>query len=302
MKPFALAIALAASCAQQTARAQTSTDPSIALVPQVRTVPNVVYERANGWSGTLDVYAQRATAPVPAVIWIHGGGWVEGAKETAILRLVPVLEMGYSVVNVEYRLANTSLAPAAIEDCRCALRWIAAHAQTYNIDAARLIVAGDSAGGHLALMTGMLQTKDGFDRICQERDEPHAAAVVDFYGITDVAELLDGPDRKPFPESWPYAVQWIGDQPNRAAIAERASPMTYVRRGLPPIISIHGDADATVPYSQSTRLQAALETAEDAHELVTIPGGGHGNFAADQWQRAYSAVRAFLRAHDLGAR
>jgi acetyl esterase/lipase len=262
-------------------------------------VPNVVYVRANGWEGKLDIYAQRAQGPTPTVIFIHGGGWVQGTKEASMLTVLPYIAMGYSVVNVEYRLANVSLAPAAIEDCRCALRWVVAHAKEYNLDADRIVVAGASAGGHLALTTGMVPTSAGFDRFCQLPAEPHVAAIVDFYGITDIADLLDGPNKKPFPENWPYTVQWLGNQPNRADVARASSPLTYVRPGLPPTISIHGDADPTVPYNHSVRLQDALQKAGVAHALVTIPGGGHGNFVPDQWQRAYAEIEKFLIANGV---
>jgi acetyl esterase/lipase len=205
--------------------------------------------------------------------------------------------MGYSVVNVEYRLANVSLAPAAIEDCRCALRWVIANAKQYNFDVDRIVVTGASAGGHLALTTGYLPASAGFDRSCYSINEPKVAAVVDFYGITDVADLLEGPDKKPFPATWPYATQWLGNQPNRLEIARAASPLTYVRAGLPPTISIHGDADNLVPYHHSIRLQDALQKVGVAHEMVTIPKGGHGGFALPEWQRAFTAIERFLIAH-----
>jgi acetyl esterase/lipase len=270
---------------------------AVALFQKVRTVPNLVYERANGWEGKLDVYAQRGQTPMPTVIFIHGGGWVQGTKEASMLTVLPYIAMGYSVVNVEYRLANVSLAPAAIEDCRCALRWVVAHAKDYNFDTSRLIVAGASAGGHLALTTGMIPTSAGFDRTCQTPVEPKVAAIVDFFGIADIADLLDGPNKKPFPENWPYTVQWLGNQPNRAELATATSPLTYVRAGVPPTISIHGDADPTVPYTHSVRLQEALQKAGVVHELITVPGGGHGNFPPDQWQRAYAAIERFLAAN-----
>jgi acetyl esterase/lipase len=290
---FVLAL-VAAAPAQQAADLQASVE----LFQKVRTVPNLVYVRANGWEGKLDVYAQRTppnSPPTPVVIFIHGGGWVQGTKEGSMVRgVLPYIAMGYSVVNVEYRLANVSLAPAAIEDCRCALRWVVAHAKDYNLDVNRIVISGESAGGHLALTTGMIPASAGFDRTCFTTSEPRVAAIVDFFGITDVADLLDGPNKKPFPESWPYTVQWLGNQPNRADVAKAASPLTYVRVGVPPTISIHGDADPLVPYAHSTRLQEALQKAGVAHEFVTIPSGGHGNFSTAEWQRAFSAVEKFL--------
>jgi acetyl esterase/lipase len=291
----------------QTAVAQTAPDmrSAVALFPQVRTIANVVYARSNGWEGKLDVYARRnpgATPaqpgpPSPVVVFIHGGGWVQGTKEGSVLQAMTFLSMGYSMVNVEYRLANVSLAPAAIEDCRCALRWVVAHAKDYNFDPNRIVIAGPSAGGHLALTTGMLPASAGFDRSCYTTSEPHVAAIVDLFGITDIADLLEGPDKKPFPESWPYTTQWVGNQPNRAEIARAASPLTYVRAGMPPVIMVHGDADNLVPYAHSIKLRDALQKAGVPNELITIPGGGHGNFAPDEWQRAFAAIEKFLAAH-----
>ncbi|OLC46935.1 MAG: hypothetical protein AUH43_12790 [Acidobacteria bacterium 13_1_40CM_65_14] len=298
---FVLLIALTVA-APVAAQQSSDVQAAVALFQQVRTVPNIVYVRANGWEGKLDIYAQRGQSPTPTVIFIHGGGWVQGTKEGSVLTVLPYIAMGYSVVNVEYRLANVSLAPAAIEDCRCALRWVVAHAKEYNLDPDRLIVAGASAGGHLALTTGMVPASAGFDRFCLVPGEPRVAAIVNFFGITDVADLLDGPNKKPFPESWPYTVQWLGNQPNRADVAKAASPLTYVRAGVPPVISIHGDQDPLVPYNHSVRLQEALQKAGVAHELVTVPGGGHGGFPPAQWLRAYAAIQTFLTAHVPGTK
>jgi acetyl esterase/lipase len=289
-------LAVAASAAAQSAPDAQSL---VALWQKIRAVPNVVYERANGVEEKLDVYAIRGQQPSPVVIFIHGGGWVQGTKEGSMLSALPFIQMGYSVVNVEYRLANVSLAPAAIEDCRCALRWVIAHGKElpYNLDATRIVVAGASAGGHLAMTTGMLPASAGFDRSCFTVDEPKVAAIVNFFGIADLPDMLEGPNKKPFPENWPYTTQWIGNQPNRMDIAKAASPLTYVRAGIPPTISIHGDKDPLVPYNHSVRLQEALQKAGVPHELVTIPGGGHGNFSTEEWQRAYAAVEKFLAAH-----
>jgi acetyl esterase/lipase len=298
---FLSLVAAVAFVAMPSAQQPSDLQASVALFQRVRTVPNLVYERANGWEGKLDVYAQRTPPNAPAspvVIFIHGGGWVQGTKEGSMVRgVLPYIAMGYSVVNVEYRLANVSLAPAAIEDCRCALRWLVAHAKDYNLDASRIVIAGESAGGHLALTTGMIPASAGFDRTCLTPTEPHVAAIVDFFGITDIADLLDGPNKKPFPETWPYTVQWLGNQPNRADIAKASAPLTYIRAGVPPTISIHGDADPLVPYAHSTRLQDGLQKAGVAHELVTIPGGGHGNFSTAEWARAFTAVEKFLSTH-----
>ena len=249
---------------------------------------------ANNYESKLDLYERRdATSPQATVIYIHGGGWTAGTKESSFNKILPYLEMGWNVVNVEYRLARVSNAPAAVEDCLCALRWVAANATQHHIDLSRIVTTGDSAGGHLALTTAMIPESAGLDRECPGVALPKVAAVVDWYGITDVNDLLEGPNRRT------YAVQWLGSTPNRAEIAKRLSPLEYVRPGLPPVLMIQGDADPTVPYEHSLRLKAALEKAGVKNELHTVAGGKHGGFSAAENVAVYNTIRQFLKKNGL---
>ncbi len=270
--------------------------------------PNIAYRTASNWEAKLDVYQPRGVkAPNPTILFFHGGGWTNGTKEASALSLLPYLQMGWTVVNVEYRMTNVALAPAAVEDARCALRWIYRNAAQYNFDTSRIITSGQSAGGHLALITGMLPSSAGFDSTCPgdrsggastagptNTDELKVAAIVDWYGIADVNELLSGANQR----SW--AVAWLGGlRPNREELAKQVSPLTYVRAGIPPIISVHGDADPVVPYTQKQRLHQALAKAGASHELVTIPNGKHGGFTDEENLKAYAAIRTFLSQHGL---
>lgn len=267
------------------------------LANQYRLVPNVTYLTANNWDAKLDLYLPRAaTGPAPTLIYIHGGGWVQGSKETSALSFLAYLEMGWAVVNVEYRLARVSLAPAAVEDCRCALRWVIKNAKEYNFDTGKLVVTGASAGGHLALITGMLPASAGLDRQCPGEEDLKVAAIINWFGITDTGDLLDGPNMRS------YAVGWMGSMPNRDEIAKRVSPLTYVRPGLPPVLTIHGDADPTVPYIQAVKLRDALDTAGVPNQLVTVPGGKHGGFSREETMKIYAAIQEFLRSHNLTKR
>ena len=258
--------------------------------------PDITYLTASNWEAKLDVYTPRGAGPHPTVLHIHGGGWTGGSRESVILRAMPFLEMGVAVVNISYRLARVAEAPAAVEDCLCALRWVIRNAKQYNFDVTRIVVTGYSAGGHLALTTGMIPASAGLDRQCPGSEELKVAAIVNWYGITDVADLLDGANRRT------YAVQWLGSRPDRVDIARRLSPMAYVRRDLPPTLTIHGDADPTVPYAHATTLHAALQKAGATSELVTIPKGGHGNFPLPDQLRAVDAMRAFLARHGITRR
>jgi len=262
---------------------------------------NVTYLTANGFESKLDVYRRRdVQTPRPTLVFYHGGGWIGGTKEASFMSVMPWLEMGWNVINVEYRMARVSAAPAAVEDAQCALRFVVSQAKTYNIDTARIVVSGESAGGHLALAAGMIPASAGFTSACagggftaSDVSVPKVAAIINWYGITDVNDMLAGPNARA------YAVQWLGAQANRDAVAKSVSPLTYVRAGLPPILSIQGDADPIVPYSQNVRLNEALKKAGASSELFTIPGGGHGNFKPDERSKAYAKIREFLKANGL---
>ncbi len=280
-----------------TLRAQDAGSWTFNAANDYRVVPNVTYSTANNFACKLDVYARRnATGPTPTVLYIHGGGWVAGSKEGAVLAFLPYLEMGLSVVNVEYRLASVSLAPAAVEDCRLALRWVFKNAKEYGFDTTKIIVTGGSAGGHLALMTGMLDASDGFD-MPTDWDyagvQPKVAAIVNWFGITDVNDLLSGPDKQN------YAVYWVGDQSDKETLARRVSPVTYIRKGLPPIFSVHGEKDQLVPYAQAEKLHEGLTKAGVANQLLTILGGRHGGFTREEMLTAFGAIKAFLKVQHL---
>ena len=267
---------------------QTAADWAAVAGNEIRTTAGVTFLTASNWEAKLDVYRPATPGPHPTLLHIHGGGWTGGSRESVVLRALPYLQMGFAVVNVSYRLARVAPAPAAVEDCLCALKWIAQNAKEYEFDLTRIAVAGYSAGGHLALTTGMVPASAGLDRQCPGAPLPKVAAIVNWYGITDVNDVLDGVNRRV------YAVTWLGSLEARDALARRLSPLTYVRAGLPPVITIHGDADPTVPYAQAVRLRDALTKAGVTHELVTVPQGGHGNFVAPQRDRAWTAIRAFL--------
>lgn len=283
-------VALALGAVPTGARAQSAaTRTALELAYRYRVIPNQTYLTASNWEAKMDIYAPRDTSiRAPTLVYIHGGGWVAGSKEQSLMALLPYLMNGWTVANVEYRLARVARAPAAVEDCRCALRWLLARADRYGIDTTKVVVTGHSAGGHLALTTGMLPVSAGLDRECAGSGEIHVAAIVNWFGITDVGDLLDGPNTKG------YAVTWVGSRRDRMEIAKWLSPLTYVRKDLPPIISIHGDADPVVPYDHAVRLHRALDAAGVPNRLVTIPGRGHGNFSLEETTQAYAAVEAFL--------
>jgi acetyl esterase/lipase len=232
--------------------------------------------------------AAPSLADRPGVIVIHGGGWVEGDKEDMLeLFCLPFVRHGMVVANVEYRLAKSAPAPAAVNDVLKAAQWFRDHVAEYKVDPKRIVAVGGSAGGHLALLTAIAPPSAGLGPATK------IAAVVDFFGIADVPDQLTGAHPQP------YAAAWIPDQPGRQELARRLSPMTYVRKGLPPILVLHGDADQYVPYEQSVTLVKALKSAGNDAELITVPGGRHG-FTPAEMEQLWPQIFQWLKKRKIG--
>lgn len=252
--------------------------------------PNVVYTTENNIEMALDIYSQRnMDTPQPTLVFFHGGFWMAGSKDNQLVAILPWLEMGWNVVTVGYRLGNVALAPAAMVDSFCAMRFVNANAELYNFDTTRIVTSGQSAGGHLALSMAMLNNA-GFAENCPAGETPDVAAVINWYGVTDVVDVVDGENRSDF------AAGWFGDMDWDEALklAGSLSPLSYVRDDLPPILTIQGDADNVVPYAEGVALHEALKNTNVPNQLLTIPGGGHGRFTAAQRVQIYETIQAFL--------
>ncbi len=254
---------------------------------------DVVYKSVKGFDAKVDLYIPYELKPGPTIVYIHGGGWSNGSKEQYALWFLPYLQLGMRVVSVQYRLAGVAPAPAAVEDCRCALRWVFQNAGKYGFDPTRIVLTGGSAGGHLVLLTGMLQASDGFDKDCPGPELPKVAGIINYYGPTDLVSAFDLKEKN--------LMNWLRGVENPKEMARRLSPLTYVRAGLPPILTLHGDADEIVPYEDALKLRAALDRAGVPNELLTSPGGKHGRF---RWSdettiKAQRTIEAFLRRYAI---
>jgi acetyl esterase/lipase len=273
-----------------TAQAQKTTDSLLQIADRYWMQPDVVYASANNTPLKLDVWYPRDNSnPTPTLVYIHGGGWIFGSKEGSVYQLTPYMEKGWRVVNVEYRMAGNSLAPGAVEDVRCALRWVFRNAKQYNFDTSKIVLTGHSAGGHLSLIAGMLPKGTDLDNRCYGDENLKVAAIINWYGITDVNDIIQGANLKN------YAVMWMGSLENKTEIAKKVSPLTYVRADLPPILTIHGDKDDVVPYSHATKLKTALDKAKVKNQLFTVKNGGHGMFQQSDYAAAYDEIWKFLK-------
>ncbi len=258
---------------------------AVRLQETYKVFPDIRIDAEEGCEVEFDLfYPKNTTGPPPVMLYFHGGGWDGGSREKAILSLLPYLEMNFAVLNVDYRLSSVAPAPAAVEDCRCALAWVIRHADEYYFDPMRIVLTGHSAGGHLALITGMLPL---------DTEDPYRiAGIVNWYGPTDVVNLIDDENARG------YARRWLDTAEDRSEVARRVSPLNHVRADLPPVLTVHGEHDSIVPYSHAERLHSALDRAGAPNRLITVQDGGHGDFGEEETLRLYREIVRFL--HEQG--
>lgn len=250
---------------------------------------DVVYTKVKEWDGKADLYlAPNESKPTPILINIHGGGWKSGSKDTQG-GFSPFFKAGFAVANMEYRMSGQAKAPAAIEDTRCMLVYLIQNAKKLNIDPNKIIIMGGSAGGHLALMGGLLANDHRFDTNCLGTENIKVAAIIDKYGIMDVWDWTYGPEHKSSSPAF-----WLGDNAKNEAFIKSVSPISYVTKNSPPIFIVHGDADPTVPYQQSVNLYKKLQELGVKSEFMTVPGGLHGKFDKDKNTEINEAILKFI--------
>jgi len=244
-------------------------------------------------SQLLNVY-QNATTPkgqkAPVFVHVHGGGWDHGTRFKSWGPMSPWIAAGFSAVDVEYRLTGAATAPAAVQDERCALAWVVKNADKYNFDANKVVLFGESAGGHLSMMSAFLPVGNDLD-LPQCKVQPKVVAVLDFFGPYSV----NPEDRGAFASG--ATTKWIGAdaKPSVKAMEVAMSPITYVRPGLPPVFIVHGDKDPTVPYVGSQLLQIALTKAGVKNYLDTVPDGLHGIWPKEENTRVHLDSLRFLK-------
>ena len=224
--------------------------------------------------------------PFPVVVWIHGGGWERGDRH-----LSPqgpqqaVIEAGYAVASVDYRLSHEAVFPAQIQDVKGAVRYLRANATTLGLDATRIGVWGDSAGGHLAALLGTSGDVAAFDDpvLGNIGVSSRVQAVVDWYGPASFAtfdsQLTQDHCTKRIAGKESVESRLIGDAvAARPDLARAASPVTYVSADDPPFLIEHGRDDCVVPWQQSDELAKALTTATGASNstLVVFEHAQHG--------------------------
>jgi acetyl esterase/lipase len=258
---------------------------------------DVTYCIPNDAPQQVDIYYPASSGPWPVLLYVHGGGWQAGDKaEGAAWR--SLTERGFLVVSVNYRLASDGVKfPAMIEDVKCAVRYLRAHAAQYNLDVGRIGAAGVSAGAHLVDLLGLADEAVGWDTGEYAEQSSRVQAVVTLAGVSDLT-LKRGAT-----ESMAAMIYYAFDiAPGSALdpVLSAASPVTYITPDDPPFLIIHGDQDNVVPVEQSLVLDEQLKKGGVRSELIIIRNGTHGIYGENispTGQELSDRITAFLEEH-----
>ncbi|WP_156722177.1 alpha/beta hydrolase [Streptomyces apocyni] len=297
--------------------------PYLAPVPPVvgddgvRHFAGVTYASTPGYRPRLlDAHVPTGSDPVPAVVWIHGGGWLEGDRRypppTVPVELLhgAALGAGLALICVDYRHSLEAPFPAQLHDVKAAIRYVRRFADTLGVDPDRIGVWGESAGGHLAALAGLVgpDTPGGeaLEGTTGVRDQSSGVrAVVDWYGVSELESLLSHPMPPPPPGAEypnPFTAL-LGDSTEQwPTLARAASPVTYAKEVTdgttpPPFLLAHGTVDGLVPYSQSEVLADALKSAGCEVTLRPVDGADHIFLGAPDVVPIVNEAVAFLARH-----
>lgn len=229
---------------------------------------DIEFAKPGGVSLTLDAWVPEGKGPFPTVIIVHGGGFARGNKQTYVPPLFePLTQAGFAWFTIDYRLYPQVKSEAMIEDVESAVRFVKDHAKEYKVDLSRVVLMGESAGGYLVSFVGV-----------RNKSAIKFAAVVPFYGPHDWELRAQEETEGKLPTSVWREVFSVpaGNSPEAVKRMREVSAVTYIKKGLPPFLLIHGTADAQVNYQQSVSMQKKMQAAGNVCDLITVDGGPHG--------------------------
>jgi acetyl esterase/lipase len=215
-------------------------------------------------SQKMDVYFPESGGPWSAVVYVHGGSWTHGDKSEAAMFAQLMTSQGYLVVSLNYRLYPEATFPAMIQDVKCAIRSLRAHASEYNLDPNRIAAVGPSAGGHLVALLGTTDPNAGWDVGEYLDQSSRVQAVIAMAGVMDLS--------RSFPNANLESIRLIGFGEYNVV---EASPITHVTVDDPPFLLIHGDLDELVPYEQSQLMYDKLVEMNVPAQLVIVTNATH---------------------------
>lgn len=233
----------------------------------------------------------------PLIVWVHGGAWRAGSKSSVPIK--DLVNQGFAIASVEYRLSSQAAFPAQVHDIKAAIRWLRESASKYGYDPDQVVIAGASAGGHLAALVGVsAKHPDLNGSVAPNSQAADVAAIVSFYGASNLETILDQSTPHGLNVRIPALQLLLRAQPEQdPALAKLASPVNHVGKDDPPILLFHGDQDPQMPINQSHELQGAYDRAGVEAIFDVVHGGAHGGaefYTAERLSRVAEFFRTAL--------
>ncbi len=260
----------------------------------------IAYAEVNRKPQLLDLYLpQDQTAPVPLVVWVHGGAWRAGSRTQ--VPITPLLEHGLAIASVDYRLSGEAAFPAQIHDINRAIDYLHIHAEKLGLDPERFSIAGSSAGGHLAALVGVSHGVAALSSptpqtLATNPEPPQLKAIVSFYGASNLQTILQQSTPHGLSVRVPALQLLLRGQPEQnPKLAKLASPVSHVDPNDPPLLLLHGDQDPQMPINQSHELEGAYRKAGCRVYFDVVHGGEHGGnkfFTQTQLNRVARFIKA----------
>jgi len=235
------------------------------------------YARADGAPLMLDLYLPEKNNAPGLVVWIHGGAWRAGSRKS--VRISPLLEKGWAFASVDYRLSTQARFPAMVHDIKAAIRYLRANPESHAYDPTRIVIAGESAGGHLAELVGVSNKHPALEGEVGEYTDQDSSvqAIVSQFGASNLTTILKQSTPHGLSVRVPALDLLLGAQPeDDVEIAQLASPVFQIDANDPPCLLIHGDQDPQMPINQSHELKGRYEEAGLDCVFEVIYGGAHG--------------------------
>ncbi len=228
----------------------------------------------------LDIYVpEKGKGPFPLIVWIHGGGWINGDKTDCPPKNLGYGPKGYATASISYRFSDVAVFPAQLEDVKAAIRWLRAHAKEYDVDPDKIAVWGGSAGGHLACLLGVTGKTKEFDVGDNLDQSSEVQAVMNWVGPTNLETALNGLDpNAPLTKAVEGMLEKLlgGPLAEKKELARKASSTTYVHAGAPPFMHVMGNNDPLVPAEHGIQLDDKLRQVGCVSRVFIVPRGGHG--------------------------
>ncbi|MFN0080294.1 MAG: alpha/beta fold hydrolase [Prosthecobacter sp.] len=248
----------------------------IAFAACAETQTDIEYARVGDLSLKLDLHRPQATNP-PLIVYVHGGAWRAGSKSD--VPIAKLLDHGFAIASVDYRLSTQAVFPAQIHDIKAAIRFLRAKSELFHLNTSRIAIIGSSAGGHLAALVGVTNGNKVLEGTIGEHlsQSSEVQCIVSLFGASNLQTILPQSTEFGLKMRVPALQLLLGGQPTeKPDLAKLASPVAHLDKDDTPLLLIHGDADPQMPPEQSQEMAQAYEALNLPVRLIMLPGSKHG--------------------------